>query len=242
MTVKQAILSDFNHILEWLWREYNQDGVGFWYHRKYISEAFRSGELWVIRREEAAVAFQVGHYAPEILCVQKMYRKQGLATELFNASLDRAKRDDVTMLSLECAPAQALPFWKKLGFEQFTDPFHPEQIRVRRILPRTFGLSADAPKVQLEVAFGPELFKYKAGTPANFAYQIMGARNPSGTIDLLNRAISPIHLTRNGETFVKIVVDGVQRYFHKAAHPDAVQAGVKQDHRAGTFYIDRVNP
>ena len=144
--VFEATREDLVFILAWLRREYDEDdSSGFWCNRGVISNAFdKPKNLWVIRRNGEAVAFQVGQYAADILSVRKDYRNRGMATALLEASIERAKPDNVNVLSLQCAPETSLGFWKRMGFEEYHDPQRPIDLTVRRVLPRTFDPSSDA--------------------------------------------------------------------------------------------------
>jgi hypothetical protein len=99
--VFEATHEDLVSILAWLKREYDEDGSsGFWCNRGVISDAFDKPEnLWVIRRNGEAVAFQVGEYAADIISVRKDHQKCGMATSLLEGMWDR------TMFST----ARALP-------------------------------------------------------------------------------------------------------------------------------------
>lgn len=46
----------------------------------------------------------------------------------------------------------------------------------------------------------------------------------------------------HGDLVVKVTVDGWARCFCKAKHDSAREAGVHEDRRGGTYYIDAVPP
>src|SRR5689334_16641279 len=122
MSVVKATKRDLTAILTWLKREYEEtDGEGFWCNREIIKRSQAEGDLWVIRRDGAPVAFQVGNYAADIACVRGDVQRQGLGTELFEASLARARRDNVNVLSGQCSPTSSFPFWQRLGFERYNE-------------------------------------------------------------------------------------------------------------------------
>ncbi len=91
---------DLESILTWLEREYNETlGDGFWCNRRVIRRSFEDANLWVIRNNDEAVAFQVGNYAAEIACVRQDFQRQGLGKKLFKAALARAKRANVNVFN-----------------------------------------------------------------------------------------------------------------------------------------------
>ena len=156
MTVRKATKSDLRVILGWL--QHRETGVGFWCNERVITKSLAEGELWVIRREKEAVAFQVGDYAADIACVRRDCQRQGLGTELFEASLARAVRDDINVLSGECAPISSLPFWEAKGFERYEGG---HSVFVRRILQRTLEIPAASSIASVVVTFYPEEVGYK---------------------------------------------------------------------------------
>ena len=75
--VLPATENDLKVILGWLEREYAEDEKGLWSNRCTITRSFREDrDHWVIRKDGEAVAFQVGVYGTDIVCVWKDDRGQ----------------------------------------------------------------------------------------------------------------------------------------------------------------------
>jgi GNAT superfamily N-acetyltransferase len=239
MSVEKATGDDLDAILGWLEREYAEDdGEGFWCNRTIIERSLERGDLWVIRHDGEAVAFQVSDHAADIACVRKDRQRQGLGTELFKASLARAIRDDVVVLAGECAPRTSLPFWQKHGFVRYGDMSEWAPITVRLVLQRSHAIPQDRPTVEVTIGFYPEAATYRDNVPPIAVHSLRGARLDSGVIMLERRVIGVRSDEPNGDLAVKIEVDGVQRCFCKAKYDKAVEAGVQPDRDGRAFYVD----
>lgn len=244
MDVEKATPADLAAVLNWLEREYAEDGDGFWCNRRIIENALERDELWVIRRGDEPVAVQVGDYAPDIVSVRKDCRGKGLGDALFAASLRRAMDDNVNVLTIECSPRSSWSFWQRHGFERFGDLSEWGKITARRILPKSFDLPDDLPAVDVTVSFYPEAATYRHGdVPAIATHRLRGRRLDDGAIMLERRIIALCDDEPEGKDIaVKIEVGGEARCFCKAKYGEAEEAGVRRDWKGGAFYIDAVEP
>jgi GNAT superfamily N-acetyltransferase len=240
-----ATPEDITCILAWLKHEYDQDGEGFWCNHSLISEALdRPGNLWVIRRNGEAVAFQLGKYSADILSVRKDHRNRGLGTALVDASVERAFKDEVNALLVQCQPKQSLGFWERMGFVRCDDLEQFSNVMARRILPRTFDLGIAQSLIQVVIGFYPESATYghsKDIRPIE-EHHVSGVLTNDGSIMLDRRIVGLSHLGEaNRDTVVKIEVDGVVRCFCKAKCEEAQAVGIQRDSWGGTYFIDCVN-
>jgi len=245
MKVEIASPADLFGILEWLEREHQHDGRrGFWCNRNVIRGSLESEDLWVIRNRGEAVAFQVGNYSATIVNVRKDKQRQGFGAALFEATLARAIRDDVNVLSGECAPRSSLPFWQKHKFARYGDLSEFGKITVRRVLQREFVVPAKLPRVEVNVAFYPEAATHYRRRAEKIAlHNIQAGRHEDGRIQLQQRVIGLKYDEPEGHDLVfQIEIDGVERCFCKAKDYEAQKAGVKLGREGETFFIDTVLP
>ena len=244
MATVKATEDDLKAILRWLEREYQEDGKGFWSNRCVIRRSFfEDDDLWVIRENGEAVAFQVGDYGTDIVCVRKDRRCQGYGTALFESSLNRAHRDNVNVLAGECSPPTSLPFWQKMGFQQCGNSGPWGGIPVRRVLHREYQVPAELPKIEVAIGFYPEAALYSPDVPPLKFHRLTGGLADNGTIVLPHRVVGLNEdYTTNKDLVVRILADGDERGFCKAKHDKAKAAGVQYDSRGNTFYIDKVEP
>ena len=219
------------------------DGEGFWSNRNPIRRSFEENHLWVIRVNDDAVAFQVGDYAADILCVRKDQQRRGFGRAMFEAALVRAKDNNVNVLTGECSPQNSLPFWKKQGFELYKDSAGLRGPIVRRILYREHELPESLPKVEVAITFFPQAILYCSEVSPLIDNKMCGVLYPSAKIALPRRVIAHIdNETDHRDLVVKIVVHGNERYFDKAKRPEAKALGVQRDRIGNSFYIDKIRP
>jgi GNAT superfamily N-acetyltransferase len=238
LKIEKATAEDLAFILHWLEQEYDDEGVGFWCNHSIIKRSLSDGDLWVIRDCDQAIAFQVGHYAGDIVNVRKDKQRQGLGTALFEGSLDRAIQDNINVLFGECSPGSSLPFWEKHGFKRYGDMSDCATIKVRRVLLRTFPLSEDLPCAAVSISFFPENALYKEDAPPVAVHNLQGRRRSDGVVLLGQRVIGFVSDVGRGDLIVKIDVDGFQLCFCKAKYKEAEDLGLVRDEAGECFYVD----
>ena len=244
--VVEATPEDIACVIAWLKSEYDEDGKGFWCNYNLISDALsKPGDMWVVRRDREAVAFQLGRYSADILSVRKGYRGMGLGAALVEASVVRALRDDVNALSVRCEPKESLGFWERVGFVRYGYLESYSDVKAYRILSRAFALPTSPSSIDIIVGFYPESSVYgdaKDVLPI-VEYRVVGAHANDGSIMLNQRVVGLSHYGgKNRDTVVKVEVDGVVRCFCKAKYERARVVGVQHDPLGNTYFIDRVNP
>lgn len=237
--VIRATDADLSVILGWLEREYSEDREGFWCNRSVISQSLENGDLWVIRDRGVAVAFQVGDYGTDIVSVRKDLRRHGYGSALFKFSLAHAFENNVNILRGECSPRSSLPFWLKMGFEQYGSLSLGAPVNVRRVLHREHEISSDLPKMEVSVSFFPEQALYATGVSALKVHELTGGLI-DGRVRLPYRVIGLADDAQPGDMVVKIGVGVDERCFCKAKYGEARAAGVKYDRVGHTFYMDEI--
>lgn len=244
MTVEQSTDEDLEYILHWLKAQWDDDGgcSGFWGNRNIIRKAHEeTSEMWVVREDGKAVAFQVGRYSPDITCVKDTHQRKGYGTALFRAGLERAHADNVTMLSGECSPAASLPFWVKMGFKQTkVNQGYGQGIPVEMWLPRNLPLPKDddAKDVDVELAIFPEKVRWEKSTPAVILVKPTARIKAGDTrVHLGERFFIPDQSDNIGDPMLRAVVNGEQLFFDKAKYPEAETLGVQFD-PLGNRFVD----
>jgi GNAT superfamily N-acetyltransferase len=244
--VVEATPEDITCILAWLKREYDEDGEGFWCNHNLVSDTLdRPGNIWVVRRNGVAVAFQLGRYSADILSVRKDYRNAGIGKALVQASIERAFSDDVNALSVQCEPKESLGFWERMGFVRYGDLEPYSDVNARLTLPRTFVLPVTPSPIDVVIGFYPESATYRDAKNVRpiAEHHVQGVHADDGSIMLDQRVIGLSHEgPANGNTVIKIEVGGVVRCFCKSKHEDARSIGVQYDGIGGTFFIDCIEP
>ncbi len=243
MTPELATKHDLIDVLSWLKCEFLEDDGGFWSNREIIKRSFEEGNLWVILENGVAVAFQVGDYATDILCVRKDRQRCGFGTALFKSSLVRAMKDNLNVLAGECSPQRSLPFWKKHGFERYHDPSGCGKITVRKVLKREYDVPAKLPEVKVLISFYPEVALHRPNVSPLEVYHLIGGLDKNGVIKIPQRVIGRANdEPENGDLVVKIVANGDERCFCKAKYSEAKAVGVLHQSKDNTFYIDEIAP
>ena len=232
--VLPATENDLKVILGWLEREYEEDEEGFWSNRNVITQSCREYEnLWVIRRDGEAVAFQVISYGDGIVCVRKDSRKQGYGAALVGFLVSRALEDNVNVLSGECSPRSSLIFWEKMGFKRYgnLDSWNPT---VRKVLHRKHDIPTDLPTAKVTIGYYPEKALHQPGVLSFEAHQLIGGLVGNGTIIGLTDDAHPRDLV------VKVEVNGDELCFCKAKHDKAKAVGVRPGGERDSYYIDEI--
>ncbi len=245
ITIQRGSIDDLHQILAWLQQEYEEDGRGFWANRTIVERAVcEQYDLWSAVHDGNVIGFQVGNYAADIISVQKAWRLNGVGRTLFEASLQRAKRDAINVLEVECYPHSSLPFWQKLGFQIFHSSNRTTNINARYIIEKAHKLPLNAALANVEIDF----FDGETGlTKSGAQYEsptrtqrVLGAFVDSKIIQLERRVIGLNDLMRTSDLHVSIIVNGQCHYSDKAKYDDAQRLGVQRDRVSGHFFIDRI--
>ena len=241
MEVVTATQADLDYVLDWLEREHEEDGEGFWCNKRLIISALEMDDLNVIREDGNAVAFQVGNHEPEITSIRKDRRGHGYGAALFEAGLRRAIIENVNVLNITCAPASSWTFWRNFGFEAIGPVHERGAVKARRILERRHELTEGDP-ANVEIAFYPEEATYRREERIEpyAVHRPRAVRSADGTTALDQRVIGVRPDGVRGDLVIRIVVDGVQRCFCKAKYDEAEAAGVIRNRLDGTYYLDQI--
>jgi len=237
--VSLASVDDLRAILKWLEEEFEAEGQGFWNNRGSIERAYQKGELWVIRRQGQAVAFQARDEEPRLISVKRNHRRHGLGSALIVAMIKRAQAAGTPVLFDECATEEGLALCLKHGFERHYKAYEQNKVFVRLWLPPLrVELSSHLPKVSVVISFYPEaaLYKKAESVPSDMD-SVTGVRLKCGEVILEQRVVGLSTGEIENDLVVKIEIDGAQVYFGKAKYGD--EAGVEK-YDQHVFLIRRI--
>jgi GNAT superfamily N-acetyltransferase len=108
-------------VLQWLRRDYESTGEGFYCNPEIIEEWFHEGKAVCALSNEHAVAFATFNLYPpgskvSIVEVDPQHRCQGIGTRLMRDLLRRLKRQGATYANAECTSAEGEALCVKVGF------------------------------------------------------------------------------------------------------------------------------
>lgn len=224
-------------ILDWLRREYENDGDGFYGNREIIRRAHEEGALTVLVEDDEVVAFMVGDASSwDILEVRPDRRGSGHGNMLAQHYIEEARRRGVCVLKIQCSPRTSIPFWKKMGFTMF--PFNEEtQDRAYLVLDRSFSLPNDRTPVNVSIAFYPESKRWDQKIEPVIACSPDAVQVSADEIMLSARVICfDPHCGLGLDPVVGIEVNGDTKYLNKIKYE---KFGVQRD-IWDTFYLDRI--
>lgn len=235
MKVQRATPEDLSCLLKWLKDEFNQEEFSLWSNRESICEALEDGDLWVIREAGEAVAFQVGKHSPRFVNVRKDRHGRGYGTMLVEAAIQRASRDGIVALWVECPRGSSIEFWEKLGFKRNGDMGEWSRITLRRVIERNFELPHDESLVDVTMTF------YSQAALGREVHNLKGILLDDGYVLLERRVVSFADLEAgSGDLMVGVAVNGVQLCFGKAKHRAAQEIGVEHASTGNAYYVEEL--
>ena len=102
-----------------------------------------------------------------------------------------------------------------------------EGYSVRKVLQREYDVPAGLPKVEITISFYPEAALYRPNVSPLEINHLVGSLDSSGAIKISRRVLGLADdEPKNRDLVVMIVVNGVERCFRKAKHPEAEAVGV----------------
>lgn len=129
-------------IEQWLRRESEATGEGFYCNWEIIEECHSKNTLAYVLAEGKAVAFLAwwrvgGNCNFGIMEVAPGLRRSGIGALLVGSVVARMEASGFSAIKLECVPLESEHFWRKLGFESRPPPrgVAPESRRVFLIKP-----------------------------------------------------------------------------------------------------------
>lgn len=233
-SIRRSTDADLAAVLAWL-EQQAKDGVqaSFWCNRNLTARAHQNGELLVYLDERSSrpLGYQWGGLVtPGILEVRNDARGRGIGKALVEHSLALAAATGEDLLWIQCEPRSSIPFWQRMGFTLLADKVahgHPleQGPYAYRVMPRMRGPWEGEATAQVSLEWFSERRKWDK-TLAPVATQVLQATWFDDELELPERA-SFFHRLAEGDTVVRITVDGVEWYCDKAKYEGAESLGVE---------------
>lgn len=239
--IRLATQSDFNFISKWLKEEFDKYGEGFWNNISVIADCFNEKQLFVYIYDNVAIGFITGPIdGPSILNVRRGYRRRGIGRNLFEHVLDKAIKNKISVIKVECSPRSSINFWKKMGF---SIGIVDSKILGHRIIQYQNKIICNNP-VQVNIkTYSEDIFKNKHSRPLLCENFIAFLQN-DGRISLQSRLflkMGKLLKEFDKDLIVLIKINNEQKYFDKAKYKQAEDMGIKKLNHSYGFYIDYLN-
>lgn len=218
-----ATIDDVTFIKSWLKREYEKNFEGFYSNLNLIQEGQRNGELFVSRKANDAVAFQLGKLNADIVSVREENRREGHASDLFIALLERAKMAGNSFLVVQCVPEESLTFWKKLGFKCW-HPANRSGVWAYYLVEKINNLTHPERIINLKIEFHSDSAIYENSSNLVQTYLVKGEITARGII--LERRIFGIQEKTMFGMAIRIKAANRELLFCKAIDLEASSPGV----------------
>jgi GNAT superfamily N-acetyltransferase len=120
------ILSDLEHIKDWLIKEDKELNEGFYCNWNKIEKSFQNNKLITLQVNENTIGFIVWSSSSicadiDILEIKPEYRKKGFGKIFFEQVSNYFLNEGYLVIKLFCSPKESEGFWKNMGFKKFPD-------------------------------------------------------------------------------------------------------------------------
>jgi GNAT superfamily N-acetyltransferase len=229
-SIRKSRDQDVEDIYKWLVAENERGEAGnFLCNWNLTKEQHKEGRLFVYfcAYENIAVAYQWGELlSPGIMQVKKENRGKGIGSKLVRSLIKKAQKSNNDILRIDCKPSSSIPFWRKMGFELYSD-----DRSAFRILNRKLTKPVKSDEVVLKVSFYPERAIWDDSTKAAETHRAKGWQCEDGRIYLAYRINFYPYQYKEFNSFndlvVKIEVNNKEVYKGKAKYPKAYEHGMR---------------
>ena len=231
--IRVATKSDFEFIREWLKKEHDEDGFGFYVNiDNTIDHHFFKKSLFVYLEQNDPVGFITGPLnGPDIMSIKKEFRRKKMGTALFDYLLELSKKNREPSLCVQCCPEESAAFWEKRGFriieeDQFVYGY--KSLEICNSIP-------SGEPANVIIRFYPESVRWDSDIDC--IQEVIPEAVITGDIVYLKKRvvfISKIH-SFDGDVVVSVGVNNKTLYFDKAKYPEAEKLGIQQ--YDGTFIL-----
>jgi GNAT superfamily N-acetyltransferase len=261
MDIRTATRQDLKEVLDWLHQEAATTGHSFACNKSAITRAFEYRTLKVARRDGQSIGFLLDPFASRskdrqdsfkevgiIMAVRPDLRNGGGVGRHLAEHLEKsARRRGQCILAAEIASEEAVPFWRRMGWEIHGEPENAGLDGTKEIV-KPLAMPTSGRDVQVEFEF----YGYggwKQGYRPMFSITAEG-RRLGNTVHMHKR--TPIHHHYRGfleRGTLRVLVEGDRVLLHRFAEEfdgyslestsPVAALGVKKD-LAGHFFIEKL--
>lgn len=230
----------FEEVEAWLMIEYNKKREGFYCNWEIIKSFYEDNQLAIASKGNKAIGFITWRFIGgktvriEIAEVKPTFRKKGVGKFLVNEFFKFAKEKGAVVCDLQCSPETSEPFWKRLGFVEFTDPLenlrfsYDSDKKLYMVLVESLITAKQLTNKEIIELWNDEPYRTTNSAPT----YIWNLEFAEGTRRLLKPIIQPAHY----EWRIRWTIDG------KVIVDDKIKRFAQEDIDFGTFIIIKELP
>jgi GNAT superfamily N-acetyltransferase len=149
--------ADLAAIDEWLRKERDETGDGFYCNWGIIVSSFEERELYVLRTDGYPVAFLSDQGATHNIAeVHPEHRGKGYGKRLATHMIALSREHGLSVIEIDCAPSTSVPFWRRMGFTPHLSRLgYGGGIYAHKELPWNFEQGTNR-RMPVEINFYPE--------------------------------------------------------------------------------------
>ncbi|EDM25484.1 hypothetical protein LNTAR_25485 [Lentisphaera araneosa HTCC2155] len=251
--IRKAEESDLNEIHGWL-VDHDRKGIreNFLCNWEVIKRQAQNADMLIAIESVTSkiIGFMTGGLIDNgVLQVHNDYRSNssrsyGVGSKLVKFACDEARRNDTPFLWVECAPSSSEEFWKKQGFTIIRkERQHPKGYKVLEDVEQTHS-NENQDISEVVISFYDQRALYSASAEPRKKESIKAYLYNDSELKL-SKKIYCHRMRTEGDTVIKIEVNGVTKLFGKAKGSEAKEIGVRVtgsgDTRIHKISLDELN-
>ena len=233
--------ADLAAIDEWLRKERDETGDGFYCNWGIIVSSFEERELYVLRTDGYPVAFLSDQGTTHNIAeVHPEHRGKGYGKRLATHMIALSREHGLSVIEIDCAPSTSVPFWRRMGFTPHLSRLgYGGGIYAHKELPWDFEQGTNR-RMPVEINFYPANKGYDPNAAPFRTYSEDAEVLQDGSLQLPRRAVCfDPDITQLYDCFVEISLQGKQIYRDKVKRSEARDLGVMCD-AGGIYHIERI--
>ncbi len=234
--IKVAAKIDLNKIEQWLRKEYEKEGQGFFSNKDIVIDNFYKNQLFVYIINNFPVGFITGPFdGPSILNVNKDFQGIGVGTRLFEYILNKAIKNKIDVIKIQCKPETSVGFWEKMGFTIHEKHEHSYGYMI--IEYKNNILSGEKIKVVINT------YSEDNDEEVLSTYEPIAFLNKNKSITLAERLFlfeKTLFEQFGKDLIVSVVINGEEIYKDKAKREKAKDIGINKSRHDYGYFIDNI--